>query len=152
MLAPERFREVMALWPSGVTVVAFRDERRVVATTATAFLSLSLDPPRILVALGPNATVRPFLTPDTAFGLSVLTGAQRRLATIFADPYPVGAEVFPPSGVPLIEEALIGLGCAVVSAETSMDHLLVIADVRTAVEHDAPPLIRYRRRYHVLDG
>src|SRR5690606_6619102 len=118
-------------------------ERRVVATTATAFLSLSLDPPRILVALGPNATVRPFLTPGTAFGLSVLTGAQRRLAAIFADPYPVGAEVFPPAGVPLIQDALIGLECTVVSVEPSMDHVLVIADVHTAVRHDAPPLIRY---------
>ena len=79
MLEAERFRDLMASWASGVTIVACRDERRVVATTVSAFLSLSLHPPQILVALAPNATVRPFLSVGVSFGVSILAGDQRRL-------------------------------------------------------------------------
>lgn len=151
MVDPERFRELMASWPSGVTIVAYRDEARVVATTVTAFLSLSLEPPQVLVALGPNATVRPFLVPGASFGVSILAGDQRRLATIFADPFPVGAEPFPASGVPVLADALVALECSVASVVEATDHALITGAVRSAAQRDAPPLIRYRRRYHALD-
>lgn len=150
MLDPERFRDVMASWPSGVTIVAYRDEQRVVATTVSAFLSLSLDPPRVLLALGPNATVRPFLAVGAEFGVSVLAAAQRRLAMIFADPFPAGADPFPDEGVPLIAGALIGLECAVTAVVEAGDQVLIVAAVQRAAQQDAPPLIRYRRKYRGL--
>ena len=69
MIDRDRFREALGAWASGVTIVACRTEGRVVATTVSSFMSLSLDPPLIVVAVGPNATVRPFLRPGSEFGL-----------------------------------------------------------------------------------
>ena len=43
MIERDRFREALAAWASGVAVVACRTERRVVATTVSAFMSLSLE-------------------------------------------------------------------------------------------------------------
>jgi flavin reductase (DIM6/NTAB) family NADH-FMN oxidoreductase RutF len=149
MLDRERFKDVMAAWASGVTIVAVRVDERVVATTVSAFLSLSLDPPHVLLALGPNATIRPFLRAGAPFGVSVLNTEQRRLASVFADPYPVGPSPFR-VGVPLVDDALIGLECTVAAVHDGADHAIVVASVHEAVTGAGSPLIRYRKGYHGL--
>jgi flavin reductase ActVB len=149
-LDSQRFRDVMAIWPSGVAVVAVREEGRVIATTVSALLSLSLEPPRVLVALGPNATVRPFLQPGVHFGISVLGAEQRRLAMVFADAFPVGADPFEGTAEPLVAGAASGLACSVVSITVEGDHAIVIAAVHAADASGGAPLVRYRRGYHSL--
>jgi flavin reductase (DIM6/NTAB) family NADH-FMN oxidoreductase RutF len=144
------FREAMARWASGVAVVACRHEGRLVATTVSAFLSLSLEPPLILLALGPNATVLPFLTESAPFGVSVLAAPQRRLASVFADSFPVNADPFPAIDPPLLPDALVRLHCTVRETRTAGGHTVVIAVVDEAHFTDAAPLIRFRRRYHAL--
>jgi flavin reductase (DIM6/NTAB) family NADH-FMN oxidoreductase RutF len=151
MIDRDVFRDALAAWASGVAVVACRTERRVVATTVSSFLSLSLDPPLILVAIGPNATVRPFLRPGQPFGVTLLAAAQRRLAMTFADPYPVGPDPFPPEGAPLIPDGLLGLSCVVDRTDDGGDHAIVVAAVLDVLSgHNAAPLIRYNRKYHAL--
>jgi flavin reductase (DIM6/NTAB) family NADH-FMN oxidoreductase RutF len=148
---PATYRDALSVWASGVTVVAFRDRDRVVATTVSAFMSLSLNPPLVLVALGRNATVLPFLQPGAPFAISVLAAPQRRLATIFADPFPVGPDPFPPEGDPVLPDALLALACTVTEARHAGDHVTITAAVREAIRNDAAPLIRFRRRYHALE-
>jgi flavin reductase (NADH) len=143
-------RAAMAAWPSGVTIVACHYEGRVIATTMSAFLTLSLDPPQVLIAAGSNATVRPFLTPGASVGISVLAARHRRLAQVYADPFPVGPDPFADSGL-LVADALLGLHCTVARAEPAADHLLVIADVQSFTRADGPPLLRYGRKYHAPD-
>ena len=151
MIDRDRFREALSAWASGVTVVACRTEQRVVATTVSAFMSLSLDPPTILVAIGPNATVRPFLEPGARFGVSILGAGQRRLAMVYADPFPVGPDPFPPEGDPLIDGCLLGLSCVVDRVDDGGDHAIVIGAVKDVTGGaSGPPLIRYDRRYHAL--
>jgi flavin reductase (NADH) len=144
------FKDALASWASGVSIVAFRDRGRVIATTVSAFTSLALEPPLVLVALGPNATVLPFLQPGQHFGISILTAAQRRLASVFADPFPVGPDPFPPHGDPVLPDALVGLACTVQEVRTGGDHAIVIAAVRALSRTEAQPLVRFRRRYHAL--
>jgi flavin reductase (DIM6/NTAB) family NADH-FMN oxidoreductase RutF len=147
-LEPARFREALAHWASGVAIAACRDDARLVATTISAFMSLSAEPPLVLLALGPNATIRPFLVPGVTFGVSILAHAQRRLATVYADPFAVGANPFA-GDPPVIHDALTTLACRVTQTRDAAQHLLVIAEVQaTSVHHERPPLIRYRRRYH----
>lgn len=135
-----------------MTVVACRTDARVVATTVSAFTSLSLDPPLVLIGVGPNATVRPYLSPGAVFAISVLAADQRRLAMIFADPYPVGPDPFPQEGAPLIDGCLLGLSCVVDRVDTGGDHAIVIARVHDVVGGTGSvPLIRYNRKYHALE-
>ena len=94
---------------SGVAVVAIREEDRILATTVTALLSVSVDPPLLLVSLGATAQVLPFLTPDRPFAVSLLAEDQGRVASVFADSYPIGAPPFPARGEPLVEGALVSL-------------------------------------------
>jgi flavin reductase (DIM6/NTAB) family NADH-FMN oxidoreductase RutF len=150
-LQSDDFREAMSRWASGVTIVACRDGGRVIATTVSSFISLSREPPLVLIALGANATILPFLQPGTRFGISVLAAAQRRLATIFADPFPVGASPFPAHGDPLIDGSLARLACSVSEIRPGGDHHIIVAELVDVVHlGDDPPLVRYRRAYHEL--
>ena len=151
-VAPERFREAMAHWASGVSVVAVREEGRVLATTVTALVSVSVDPALVLVSLGPTAQVLPYLTVGRAFAISVLAEPQGRAASVFADAYPAGGPAFPDAGEPWVEGALVRLACRVERIERAADHHLVIARVETADVDGGRPLIRYRRAYRRLDG
>jgi flavin reductase (DIM6/NTAB) family NADH-FMN oxidoreductase RutF len=149
-LEPERFREALARWASGVAVVAVREEGRVLATTVTALLSVSLEPPLVLVSLGGTAQVLPFLTPDRSFAISVLAEDQGRIASVFADAYPAGAPAFAPRGDPWVEGALVRLGCRVDRIDPVADHHLVLALVETADVDEGRPLVRYLRAYRPL--
>lgn len=151
MIDRDTFRDALSAWASGVAIVACRTEQRVVATTVSAFMSLSLEPPLVLVGIGPNATVRPFLQPGQSFGISVLEAAQRRLAMTFADPYPVGPDPFMSAGDPIVADCLVGLSCVVERVDSGGDHAIVIAAVRGIHGRTAGvPLIRYDRKYHDL--
>lgn len=148
---PDTFKDALAHWAAGVAVVACRTDDRVVATTISAFMSLSVEPPQVLLALGPNATVRPFLTAGARFGVSILAGAQRRLASVFADPFPVGPDPFASSGDPVIADALVRLACVVTHVSDGGSHAVVTATVDSAhVGPGADPLVRFGRAYHRL--
>ena len=153
-VGPEAFKEALARWASGVTVVAVRDEGRVHATTASAFLSISVEPPHVLVSLGPGAQALPFLEPGAPFGVSVLAEDQRRHATVFADAFPVGASPFPDEGTPLIPGALAGLACRVRDVHAAGDHRLVVGlveDVVLRTEGEGRPLLYWDRAYRGLE-
>lgn len=147
---PAVHREAFARWATGVAVVAVRDEDRVLATTVTALLSVSVDPPMLLVSLGGTAQVLPSLAPDRAFAVSILAEDQGRVAHVFADAYPVGAPAFPERGEPFVAGALVQMRCRVDRIETAGDHRLVLAHVDDARVGDARPLVRYDRSYRGL--
>jgi flavin reductase (DIM6/NTAB) family NADH-FMN oxidoreductase RutF len=132
-------------------VVAVRDEGRVLATTVSAFTSASAEPPLVLMALGPGAQVLPFLLAEgQPFGVSVLSESQSRIASVFADAFPVGASPFPAEGEPVVADALVRLGCRVRATHPAGDHVLVVALVESAAIAGGSPLIRWSRAYHRL--
>ena len=146
-----RIREAFSRWASGVAVAAVREDDQVLATTVTALVSVSVNPPLLLVSLGPTAQVLPYLTPGRRFGVSVLAEGQARTASVYADSFPVGASAFPAEGDPVIADALVQIVCVVERVETAADHRLVIARVVAAETSDGAPLIRFARAYRRLD-
>lgn len=146
---PADFREALARWASSVTIVAVRDEARVHATTVTSFFPVSAEPPIVAVSLGAGAQVLPWLDPGTRFAISVLSSDQAALAVRYADSFPVGPSPFPTSGEPVVEGAVVALGCEVVALHpTEGGARLVVARVRATHEGSGgSPLLRHRRRY-----
>ena len=56
MIGPDEFRRLLSHFASGVTVVTTRDSQgRPAGLTASAFTSVSLHPPMILVCVAQNA-------------------------------------------------------------------------------------------------
>lgn len=147
----EAFREALSRWASGVTVVAVRHEGRVHATTVSAFASVSARPPLVLVSLGPGAQVLPFLDEGTRFTVSVLARGQRRLASVFADSFPVGPSPFADEGPPVIPDAHATLVCSVHSVLPAESARIVVGLVEEArAGEPGDPLLYYHRGYREL--
>lgn len=148
----DALREALAAWPAGVTIVAVRADGRLHALTVSAFLPVSLEPPTILVSLGPNAAAAPYLDPGVEFGVSLLAGDQQAIASRFADTFPVGASPFVEDGPPLVKDALAGLVCEVEEVLIRADHRLVIGTVREVRPgRDGPALAWRHREYRVVE-
>lgn len=149
----QAFRAALGHWASGVTVVSVRDEPNVFGTTVTAFTSVSLEPPLVLVGLGPNAVVRPLLETGSQLVVNILSTEQQRTATIFTDTGPLGRELFPPDGPPVLEGSLASLVCTVDALHPAGDHLVVIARVHDVrMGGGGAPLIRYDRTWRALES
>lgn len=148
----DAFREALSHWASTVTLVAARDGADVHATTVSSFAPVSADPPLVAVALGANAQVLPWLEPGARFTVSLLAEGQSRIATAFADSYPLGPSPFPDEGDPVVAGAAAALICTVRDVrETEGDARLVLGRVEeTAEVGGAGPLLYHRRGYRRL--
>ncbi|HLU24545.1 MAG TPA: flavin reductase family protein [Longimicrobiales bacterium] len=147
----ERLKDVFSRWATGVTVVATRDAGDVIATTATAFTPLSLEPALVLICLGANALVLPFLEPGARYSISILGEDQQRAASMAADPGPLARTLFPPDGDPVIPDAVAVLHCTVDEVLPRGDHHIVIGAVDDAeLGPEKPPLLYFQREYRRL--
>jgi hypothetical protein len=79
----EAFKEAMSRFAAGVTVVSARhgEER---GMTATAFMSLSLEPPLVALGIAKKARLFPLLEASGAFAVSLLREGQEAIAEHFA--------------------------------------------------------------------
>jgi 3-hydroxy-9,10-secoandrosta-1,3,5(10)-triene-9,17-dione monooxygenase reductase component len=150
----ERFRAAMGRWATGVSVVTAHDRGEDAGMTVNALLSVSLEPPTVLVSLQREVDTLPVLRRARKFGVSFLAAGQRELSRRFALPVPA-AEKFRgvgyhrgPDGVPLLDGALAGLDCRLLSETPVVDHVLVVGEVvRLEEGPDGPPLLFYRGGY-----
>lgn len=153
---PQDFRNALALWPSGVTVLTARDEHGPVAMTAASFSSLSLDPPLVLVCVDLGALSHAGLVGAEGFVVSVLSGDQADLSSRFARR---GVEKWEgieledgPYGAPLPPMGTARLVCTHHAALDGGDHTILVGRVEHAEVTDRPPLVFWNRGYRELAG
>jgi flavin reductase (DIM6/NTAB) family NADH-FMN oxidoreductase RutF len=149
---PVAFRALLSRFPSGVTIVSARDETgRDCGMTVSAFCSVSLVPPLVLVCVDHDATMHAVLMREPDIGISVLSAAQRGLSEHFAERDAHGWEEVPhtrgESGVPLVAGAAATLECRVQQRHEAGDHTVLIAEVLRGSPTDAAPLVYYRGTY-----
>ena len=80
----QNFRDVMAGVCSPVSVVTACVRGRPHGTTVSAFASLSMDPPMVLVSLDRGSQILSLIRQVRVFGLNVLASGQSALALQFA--------------------------------------------------------------------
>lgn len=152
---PDAFRSVLGRFASGVTVVTVRDSKGGdQGMTVSAFSSVSLSPPLVMVCIGHDASLHPLIDHVTHFGVNILSSTQEALSRRFAahlDRFDgVGFERGE-SGVALIEGALAFLECSIVARHPAGDHTIVIGEVEAAENRDDRPLLYYRGGYAQLE-
>jgi flavin reductase (DIM6/NTAB) family NADH-FMN oxidoreductase RutF len=142
------FRDTLARVPTPVTVVTSHIDRRPHGTTVSAFSSLSLEPPMILVSLEQNSDLLKIIQESGRFGVNVLASGQQSLATTFARK---GADKFADVAWYMDHDAprLAGKGqwlvCRTDQLVTAGDHVIIIGLVVHADTHSFEPLL-YRQR------
>ena len=149
---PDLFRRVLGSFASGVTVITTCNHAgQPKGMTVSAFSSVSLDPPLILVCIDRKAECHPDLQSDRRFAVNILGEAQREMSRRFAakdvDRF-AGVHVRRGAlGLPLLEDALGSLECRVVGEHPAGDHTIFVGEVEAASVRPEAPLVHFRGRY-----
>lgn len=153
---PSTFRATLGRFASGITVITARDsDGRDVGMTVSAFSSLSLDPPLVLICIDNGASVAPVLEHCDRFAVSVLSDEQEPLSRRFSE-----KEIDRFEGVayhrgqldlPLLDGALANLECQVHARYPGGDHTILVGAVEATSVREGHPLLYYRGGYARLD-
>jgi flavin reductase ActVB len=151
-IPPAAFREALAHFASGVTIVAARGGSGLHGFTATGFTSVSLVPPLILVCVAKTASAYDGVVGSELFGVSVLREDQLSLAERFAtsgiDRFEgVSLRFGPRASAPLIDGALAHLECRPHARHDAGDHTLLVGEVLSAATGTGKPLVHFARRF-----
>lgn len=156
-LDPDAFRSVLGRFASGVTVLTTVDEAgRDHGMTASAFCSLSLEPPLVLVCVDESATMHQLLVEGAPLVINILSAQQEALSRRFASgdpPHRFAGVGFArsPRGAAVLDDVLAWLECRVVARHPGGDHTIVVAHVEDAGTRQARPLLYYRSGYATLE-
>ena len=156
MIDHDLFRAVMGRFASGITVITARDAAGTPhGMTVSAFSSLSLDPPLVLVCIADDATMAPLLDRAESYAVNVLASTQEALSRRFAgkvdDRFAGVGYQAGKLGDPILDDVLAWLQCRVVARHPAGDHVIVIGQVEAAGVGDGKPLLYYRGGYATLE-
>ena len=159
LIEPQRFREVMASFPSGVVVLtAFGDDGRPRGLTVSAFCAVSLEPPMALACIDKSSNTLPAVQHTGGFTANILAAGRERLARHMAtkatDKFdslkwrPPGS----PIGGPILEDDAAAFAvCTLRETIEGGDHWVLIGLVTEGDHREGvPPLVFSRRGYFDL--
>jgi flavin reductase (DIM6/NTAB) family NADH-FMN oxidoreductase RutF len=157
VISADDFRKVLSHFASGVTVITTCDaDGHPTGLTASAFTSVSLDPPLILVCVAHKSQSYPALLERGRFAVNFLRIGQedvsRRFATSGLDKFEGVPHRISALGVPVLTEALAHVECVTVNRHVEGDHTVFIGRVEDSGTTDAAPLLYFRGKYERLGG
>ena len=156
-MADQAFLDVMAHLPAGVVVISTRAGDEFRGLTASSLVSISLEPPMVLVGLERDSATRAAILAQKAFNVSLLTRSQEFIADRFAGrapsidpkwstlPHHLGV-----NGIPLVEGCAAWLECRVVQVHPAGDHDIFVGEVQAAAAGRGDPLILWDRSFWSL--
>ncbi len=131
-IGPDQFRQALRRWPSGVTVLTFPTPEGPHGMTASAFCSVSVAPPQILVVVDRRWRSHDLIAAAGAFCVNILSEEQVTQSEVFAgrlareDRF-AGLELdLGPSGAPRLLGARAWLDCRLEAAHAAGDHSIFV--------------------------
>ena len=157
LIDPRLFRSTMGRFATGVTIVsASHQEGHPHAATVNAFLSVSLDPPLVLVSLGRQARMNTLLHLGKRYGINVLSTSQEQYSRHFGGRPIAGLQVnwlpAEESDVPLLDDSLAHIVASVVDIHPAGDHLLYISQVESLRYWERHPLLFFSGKYKQIEA
>lgn len=154
-----QFKAVMSRWGSGVTVITMKSGDMTHGMTASAFCSVSLEPPLILVCVGKKQGSHRYMKEAGRFVVNLLAEDQSTLSDYFAKPRPEGKAQFDAvphrnsdHGEPYLSGSLAHMDCRVWSVADGGDHDIFIGEVQNVEVNEKleNPLVYYHGKYRKL--
>ncbi len=153
----EDFKQGLKLWASGVAVVTTKSETfGAQGMTVTAFSSVSVDPPQILVCLNDSADTGDGIRESQSFAVNFLKAGQEAISNQFAggcsqqERFANIAWKEATTGAPIIDTSLASLDCKVVQQVRAGTHWIIIGEVQAVVCRPGEPLLYYSATYRKL--
>jgi flavin reductase (DIM6/NTAB) family NADH-FMN oxidoreductase RutF len=151
------FRQALSRFASGVTVVTARDaDNHLHGITVSAFCSVSLEPPLVLVCIEKRAGSHHAFQTGKAFVVNLLATHQQHISDRFASrvadkfegiAYKNGIE-----SLPLLDDALANLECVLKYSYDAGDHTIFVGEIENAHVSDGEPLIYFHGNYRKIEG
>ncbi len=151
------FKQAMQLWASGVTVVTTHSKKLgLQGMTVTAFSSVSVTPPQVLVCINESADTGEGIQESQCFAVNVLNSTQQDVSNQFSGgssqqqrfentPWTAGI-----TGAPILDSSLMSMECKVIEKIHAGTHWIIIGEVQDSVYREGEPLLYYRGAYQQL--
>jgi flavin reductase (DIM6/NTAB) family NADH-FMN oxidoreductase RutF len=150
-------RRIMGHFATGVTVITtISKDGAIYGLTANAFMSVSLEPPLLLISVDKKAESYPYFEQSKVFTVNILGDSQEALSRRFAVSggnkfdgvaYRRGA-----NNVPILEDTLAHVECRVYAAYDGGDHTLYLGEILEAETREGKPLLFYRGGYRSISN
>jgi flavin reductase (DIM6/NTAB) family NADH-FMN oxidoreductase RutF len=152
---PASFRQALSQFASGITVVTTLDGNGApLGLTVSAFCSVSLEPPLVLVSVDERSETHAGFEASGLFAVSVLSEAQDAVSRLFARPGPEKFATLPmvagARGLPLVPDALAHIECEVRATHHAGDHVLYVGEIVSLAVWPGLPLVYHRGAYRRL--
>lgn len=153
------YRAVMRQWPSGVTVITIPTPDGPHGMTASAFTSVSVHPPMILVVVDRRWRSHGMIEAAGVFCVNILDVGQSAWSDRFAGRHGDVADRFAGiatttavTGAPCLSDAVGWLDCEVAAAHRAGDHTIFLGRVVAAgvAAGAAEPLVYHNTHYRAL--
>lgn len=154
-ISRDEFRGALGRFASGVTVVTTRGADDFLhGITVSAFSSVSLNPPLVLVCIDKRAGSHDAFTETETFVVNILCEDQQHLSDRFASHLPDkfdGIEYTETAdGIPVLTGALANLHCRLASAHDAGDHTIFVGEILESTVADGKPLVYFYGNYQKL--
>ena len=155
----EELREVMRNWVTGVSIVTAEFEGSIHGMTVGSLVSVSIDPPRIVVTLANQTRTYNLVVQSGLFGVTLLAADQQTIADRFAgvildeeDRMNSISILRLTQNIPVIADGLGQLACRVIHQYDMPNSTLFVGEVLEARKDEKSSALVYgNRHYHQLE-
>lgn len=149
---PREFRNCCGRFATGITIVTTEVEGTAHGMTVNGFMSVSLQPPLILVSIGHQTKMHPFLAQTMRYGVSILAEGQLAFSNHFAGRPDNTLEIpfIRVQEMSLLDGAIAHMVTRVIDAHEAGDHTLYIGQVEYMSYRNGRPLLYYAGGYNHL--
>jgi flavin reductase (DIM6/NTAB) family NADH-FMN oxidoreductase RutF len=155
----EQFKLALRHFASGVTVVTAELDGERYGITVSAFASISLEPPIVMVSINNASQLARMIVESEHFAVHILASDQEAVSALFAasisgsEKYGELSVELGPSGAPMFSGSLAVIDCVLDQTLAVGTHTLMFGRVvhSRAVDDAGAPLIYYHRRYWTVN-
>lgn len=147
------FKAAMRHFPTGVTVVTSLRDGEPRGVTVSAFASVSVDPPLVLICINREARSYLYISASKVFCVNLLAGDQRAIAERFAsrlreNQFEGVAYETDVTGAAVLRDAVAHFDCEVAEEHHAGSHSIFIGRVLSCVSRSGSPLGYYNGDFH----
>ncbi|MCA9949899.1 MAG: hydroxymethylglutaryl-CoA lyase [Anaerolineales bacterium] len=149
----DTFKQAMSKFATGVTVVTTLYQDTPVGITVSAFSSLSLDPPLVMINLGKHLFTHKVIAGSGVFAVNILGAHQKEMGLRFAGMLPGVEDRFAGIAVdtavtncPILSDALAWVDCRVWEMYDGGDHTIFVGEVLDVYAGEADTPLLYHSR------
>ena len=155
-VSPDEFRSALGRFASGVTVATTKaGDGSDQGMTVSAFCSVSLEPPLVLICIEKTASAYNALTNAAGFVVNILSASQEQIARRFSivdiDRFEGVGYSRSQNGFAVLDDVLGVIECNTFAMHDAGDHTIIVGEVEATRAENGTPLLYYRGGYAQLE-